>query len=155
FFGAGQHAARVGAELRFGQAKAAELCALLHCGQPFLLLLFRAERKNGIHHQRGLNADEAAHARIAALQLLHDHAVFHIRHLGARWVTRLTDSRRLEPWLPTETRNSSRRLTSGLLLRKRSWWPMIRASARFANCCWKVPECWLRTSVNWIQRSPP
>ncbi len=37
----------------------------------------------GYMDQRGLHADERAHAGVAALQFLHDQAVFDVRHPGA------------------------------------------------------------------------
>src|SRR4029077_84590 len=38
---------------------------------------------DGIHHQRRLHADKAAHARVAAFQFLRHQSVFHIRHARA------------------------------------------------------------------------
>ncbi len=57
--------------------------AALQGGEPGLLLLVAAEGVDGIHDQGGLHADERAHAGVAALHLLHDQAVFDVRHAGA------------------------------------------------------------------------
>jgi hypothetical protein len=46
-------------------------------------LFGRAEGVDGVHNQRGLHADKAAKARVAAFQLLHYQAVFHVGHAGA------------------------------------------------------------------------
>ncbi len=51
--------------------------------QPVLLLLLGTIGKDWIHHQRALHADEAAQAGIAALEFLHDQAVFDVVHAGA------------------------------------------------------------------------
>ena len=42
------------------------------------LLILTTESVDGVHHQSALNRSERAHARIAALQLLHDQAVGHV-----------------------------------------------------------------------------
>ena len=55
----------------------------MQSGQPFFLLLGRTEGVNGIHHQRALHGDEAAQARIAAFEFLHDLAVGNVGHAGA------------------------------------------------------------------------
>ena len=81
--GAGAHAAGVRAEVGLSQAEAAELLAFLHRRQPGLLLLFAAELVNGIHAQRRLHADKAAHAGVAALEFLGHEAVFDVAHAGA------------------------------------------------------------------------
>jgi hypothetical protein len=83
FAGGSGHAAGVGAEAGFGEAEAAELFAFSERGEPGVLLVFRAEGVDGIHDERGLDADEAAEAGVAALQLLHDEAVFDVGHAGA------------------------------------------------------------------------
>ncbi len=83
FAGAGAHAAGIGAEAGFGESEAAELFALLHGGQPGLLLLFAAEGMDGIHHQRRLHADEAAHAGVAAFEFLGYQSVLDVAHAGA------------------------------------------------------------------------
>ena len=82
FFGAGSHAAWIGAEIRFGQSEAADFLALLHDGEPGLLLLVAAKGVNGVHGQRGVDADERADSAVAPLQFLHHKSVFDIRHSG-------------------------------------------------------------------------
>ncbi len=52
-------------------------------GSQYFFLLFGAEGEDGIHDQRRLHADEAAHAAVAALEFLHDEAVFDVGHAGA------------------------------------------------------------------------
>ncbi len=81
--GAGAHAAGVGAEVGLGQAEAAELFAGGHFREPEVLLVIGAEGVDGIHDERGLDADEAAHAGVAALEFLHDEAVLDVGHAGA------------------------------------------------------------------------
>src|SRR5580700_11824048 len=81
--GAGSHAAGIGAETGLGESEAAELFALLHGWQPGLLLLFTAEGMDGIHDQRRLHADEAAHAGIATFEFLSYKSVLHVAHAGA------------------------------------------------------------------------
>ena len=51
--------------------------------EPGILLLVGAEGVDGIHDERRLHADEAAQPGVAALELLHDKAVFDIGHAGA------------------------------------------------------------------------
>jgi hypothetical protein len=79
----GDHAARVAAKVRFGQAEAADQLGCGHAGQVLVLLVFGAEFPDGEHGQRALHADEAAHARVAALQLLAGQPIGDIRHAGA------------------------------------------------------------------------
>src|SRR5690606_21188567 len=43
--------------------------------EPVLLLVFAAVAEDGVHDQRALHRGEAAHARVAGFQLLHDQAV--------------------------------------------------------------------------------
>src|SRR6185369_14521476 len=71
----GAHAAGVGAEVRLGEAEAADRLAGREAGDPAVLLLLRAEGVDRVHDQRALHGDEAAQAGITALQLLHDEAV--------------------------------------------------------------------------------
>ena len=52
-------------------------------GSQWSLLFVRSIGVDGIHHQRALHRDEAAQAGIAAFDLLHDEAVFHVAHAGA------------------------------------------------------------------------
>src|SRR5947209_6834449 len=68
-------AAGVGPEVGLGEAETADRFALGHRRQPTLLLRRRAVGVDGEHHQRALHRAEAAKARVAALQLLHDEAV--------------------------------------------------------------------------------
>ena len=79
----GGHAAGVGAEAGLGEAEAAELFAFGEGGEPVVFLLFGAEGVDGIHDKRGLHADEAAQAAVAALQFLRHEAVFDVGHAGA------------------------------------------------------------------------
>src|SRR5690606_10647418 len=73
--GVGLHVGRVGAAVRLGQAEAADHLAGGHARQPLPPLLLRAVGVDRVHAQRGLHADEAAQAAVAALQLLADQAV--------------------------------------------------------------------------------
>ena len=82
FFCARAHAAGIGTEVRLGEAEAAEFFSRGHLRQPFIFLLVGTEGVDGIHAQGGLHADEAAHAGVAALGLLHDQAIFNIVHAG-------------------------------------------------------------------------
>ena len=52
-------------------------------GSQWSLLLLGAVGEDGVHDQRALHGDEAAHAGIGALQLLHDEPVLHVAHAGA------------------------------------------------------------------------
>ena len=79
----GQHAARIGAELRFGESETPNRFALLQQGQPLVFLRVGTKGINRIHHQRRLNGDEAAQPRIAALQFLSHQAVFDVGHARA------------------------------------------------------------------------
>ena len=83
FAGGGGHAAGIGAEAGLGQAEAAQLLAAGERREPGVLLLVGAEGVDGIHHERGLHADEAAEAGVAAFQFLHHQAVFDVGHAGA------------------------------------------------------------------------
>src|SRR5208282_1067668 len=83
FAGAGFHAPGIGAEAGFGESEAAELFAFLHGGQPGLLLLFAAEFIDWVHDESRLHADEAAHAAVAAFELLGHQSVFDVAHAGA------------------------------------------------------------------------
>ncbi len=79
----GGHAAGVRAEAGLGQPEAAELFAGGEGRKPGVLLLVGAEGVDGIHDQRGLDADEAAQAGVAAFEFLHHEAVFDVGHAGA------------------------------------------------------------------------
>ncbi len=81
--GRGAHPRGVRAEIRLGQAEAADGFAALQARQPPVLLLVRSICIDGIHHQRALHRNKAPQARIAALNLLHDEAVFHVAHARA------------------------------------------------------------------------
>ena len=83
FHRARQHAAGIRAELRLGQAEAADGFARLQQRQPFVFLRVRAVGVNRIHHQRALHGNEAAQAGIAALQFLRDQSVRDVRHARA------------------------------------------------------------------------
>ena len=83
FAGGGGHAAGVGAEAGLGQPEAAQLFAAGQGREPGVFLLVGAEGVDGIHDQRGLHADKAAQAGVAALQLLHHQAVLDVGHAGA------------------------------------------------------------------------
>ena len=52
FFRTGDHGARIGAMVGFGQAEAAHHLAAGKLGQVFLFLLFGAIRFDGVHYQR-------------------------------------------------------------------------------------------------------
>ena len=65
------------------QPEASDLFSVRQERQPFPLLLFGSERQNRIHHQRALNADEAAKPAVAAFEFLHDEAVGDVVHVGA------------------------------------------------------------------------
>ena len=79
----GGHAAGVGAEAGLGEAEAAELFAAGESGEPGVFLLVGAEGVDGVHDERGLHADEAAEAGVAAFEFLHHQAVFDVGHAGA------------------------------------------------------------------------
>ena len=63
------HARWVAAEVRLGQAEAADDLAARHARQPRCLLRFVAPAVDRIHRERALNRSEAAHARIAGFEL--------------------------------------------------------------------------------------
>ncbi len=65
----GPHARGVAAEIRFGQAEAADALAARHRRQPLLLLRFVAPAVDGKHRQRALHRGEAAQSGVAGLQL--------------------------------------------------------------------------------------
>jgi len=60
---------RVGAEVRLGQAEAADGFAARHPRQPLLLLIFAAVLPDREHGQRALDRHEAAESGVAGLQL--------------------------------------------------------------------------------------
>jgi hypothetical protein len=82
-FGAGDHAAGVGAVVGLGQAKAAHPGAGGQLGQVLLFLRFGAEFVDRHHHQRALHAHHAAVARVHALHLARHQAVAHVVQAGA------------------------------------------------------------------------
>src|SRR5579864_4439724 len=55
-----EHAGGIRAELWFGQSETADGASAVQRGQPFLFLLGRAKRVDGIHNERALHRDEAA-----------------------------------------------------------------------------------------------
>ncbi len=57
------------------RANAPRVVQLRHRGQPPLLLLLRAEHRDGLHGQSGLDAEEGAQAAVAAVELEVDQAV--------------------------------------------------------------------------------
>ena len=77
------HAARIRAEVRLGEAEAADPLAGGQLGQELLLLRLGAELVDRHHHQRALHAHHRAEARIDALDLARDQAVADIAHAGA------------------------------------------------------------------------
>ena len=79
----GAHAGGIGSEIGLGQAEASDGLAALQGGEPLLLLLLAAVGEDGVHDERALHGDEAAHAGIDALEFLHDEAVLGIAHAGA------------------------------------------------------------------------
>ncbi|MEY3262096.1 MAG: hypothetical protein RLZZ620_1147 [Pseudomonadota bacterium] len=81
--GLGQHAARVRAEVGLGEAEAADHAAGGHLGEVLQPLGFSAEAADGVHREAALHRDEAAQARVAALQLLADQAVGDVGHARA------------------------------------------------------------------------
>jgi len=81
-YGAGQHARRVGTEVRLGEAETTDGLAARQARQPMLLLLLRSECVNGVHHQATLNADEGTQARVTALELLVDEPVGDVVQTG-------------------------------------------------------------------------
>src|SRR5208282_5372059 len=83
FQSAGEHAARVGAELRFGEAEAADGFSLLKKRQPSVFLGIAAEGVDGVHYQGALHGDKAAQAGITTFEFLGDQAVGNIGHSGA------------------------------------------------------------------------
>ena len=83
FHRAGQHAAGIRAELRLGEAEAADGVAGLQARQPFVFLRVAAEGMDRIHHQRALHGNEAAQAGIAALEFLGHQAVGDVGHARA------------------------------------------------------------------------
>ena len=66
--GARHHRAGIGAEVRLGQAEAADQLGLGELGQIFLLLRLAAVGVDRVHHQRGLHRQRRAVAGIDALQ---------------------------------------------------------------------------------------
>ena len=73
--GARDHRARIGAEVRLGQAEAADQLGLGELGQILLLLRLGAVGVDRVHHQRRLHRQRRAIAGIDALQLARDQAV--------------------------------------------------------------------------------
>src|ERR1700733_3977406 len=83
FAGAGTHAAGIGTEAGFGESEASKLFPFLHRGQPSLLLFFAPKGMDGVHHERGLHADEAAHTGVPAFEFLSYKSVLDVPHAGA------------------------------------------------------------------------
>jgi len=81
--GAREHPAGVGAELRLGEAEAANGFAFLEQWEPFIFLGLASIGVNRVHHQAGLDGDETAQAGIAALEFLVHQAVGNVRHFRA------------------------------------------------------------------------
>ena len=81
--GSREHACRVRAEVGLGQPEAAHRLALLHRGQPTLLLLIGPVRVDGVHREAALHRDKTAQSGVAALELLHDQPVFDVAQPGA------------------------------------------------------------------------
>src|ERR1700687_6056414 len=73
--GGGAHTTGIGAEVRFGQAEAADRLAGRETRDPAVLLLLRAEGMDRVHDQAALHRREAAQPRVTALELLRDQAV--------------------------------------------------------------------------------
>ena len=73
--GARHHRARIGAEVRLGQAEAADQLGLGELGQIFLLLRLGAVGVDRMHHQRRLHRERRAIAGIDALHLARDQAI--------------------------------------------------------------------------------
>ena len=83
FHGASEHAAGVGAELRFGEAEAADGLAGLEKGEPVVFLRLAAEGADRVHDERALHGDETAQAGIAALKFLSHEAIGDVGHARA------------------------------------------------------------------------
>jgi hypothetical protein len=77
------HRRGIRAKIGFCQAETADRFSRLQFRKPALLLFIRTVGVDRIHHQRTLNASEAAQTRIAALELLHDEPILHAVHPGA------------------------------------------------------------------------
>ena len=73
----------IAAEIRLGQAEAADELAARHRGQPRALLRFVAPAIDRVHRERALNRREAAHAGIAGLELQARDAVRNRARAGA------------------------------------------------------------------------
>ena len=78
FFRPGNHVARVGAVVGLGQTKAAHHLAAGQLRQEFLLLLFRAIRFDGVHHQRRLHAHRRTVTGIHTFDFTGNQAVGHV-----------------------------------------------------------------------------
>ena len=81
--GARDHAARVGAVVGLGQAKAANPLAGREFGQVFLALGLAAVGVDRVHHQRTLHAHRAAVAAVDPLDLARHQAVADVVQAGA------------------------------------------------------------------------
>ena len=77
------HAARIGAVVRFRQAEAADEFARRQFRQVFLFRFFVAEGMDRYHHQRRLHAHHRAVARIDALDFARGQAIAHVIQAGA------------------------------------------------------------------------
>ena len=69
------HARGIRAAVRLGQREATELLAARERRQPSRALLLRAERMDRTHDETALHGNAAAHAAVAALELLANEAV--------------------------------------------------------------------------------
>ena len=82
-FGPRDHPCWIRPVVGFGEAEAADHLGLRQLGEVVLLLRFRSEREDRIHHEGALHGREGADTRVAALELLHDQAVGHARKTSA------------------------------------------------------------------------
>ena len=81
--GAGDHRARIGTVIRFGQAEAADVLASRQLGQVLLLGRFVAELVDRHHHQGGLHTHHRAVAGVDTLHFASDQAVAHVVEAAA------------------------------------------------------------------------
>src|SRR5690606_12898229 len=77
------HIPGVRTTLRLGQAETAYGFAPRHRRQPSLLLLFRTERVNRVHHKAALHRHETPEPAVASLQFLADQPVRDAVETGA------------------------------------------------------------------------
>jgi hypothetical protein len=76
------HAGGIRAEVRLGQAEAADRLSGGEFRDPVVALFLRAVGVDRVHHQARLHGRERAQAGIAALELLHDQAVGDVPEAG-------------------------------------------------------------------------